>query len=62
MDNQSMPEDIIAITRWGMGNYYLEDRETGHTIRITPDIYWDIVAKVQQIMKTAELNGIETRG
>ena len=37
---ESMPEDIIAVTRWGGGNYYLEDRELGKTIRITPDVSW----------------------
>lgn len=56
---EDMPEDIIAVTRWGGGNYYLEDRELGKTIRITPDVFWAILEKVHEAMKVAQLNGVE---
>lgn len=56
-EHYDMPVDKFAIVHWGGGNYYLEDRELGKTVRITPDTYWKILLFVNEFMKNIELNG-----
>ena len=56
-DPVCMPEDVIVVSKWGDGNYFLEDRQIGVTLKITPALYWDIVGQVQNVFEVAELNG-----
>ena len=56
-DPVCMPEDVIAISKWGDGNYFLEDRQIGVTLKITPALYWELVEKAQEVFEVAELNG-----
>jgi len=50
------PEDDIVLSNWGAGNYYIEDKNNGKTIRISPDLYWKIIDTVQMLIATAEEN------
>ena len=50
------PEEEIVLTSWGAGNYFIEDRIINKTIRISPDLYWQIVDKVRVLIATVEEN------
>lgn len=53
---EDQPEDVIIISNWGCGNYYLEDKQTGEAIRISSDMYWEIIKRSQEIIKTVKEN------
>lgn len=50
------PEDVMVISQWGCGNYYLEDKQTGEAIRISSEMYWEIIKRAQEIIKTVKEN------
>lgn len=53
---EDQPEDVIIISNWGCGNYYLEDKQLGKAIRISSEMYWEIIKRAQEIIKTVEEN------
>lgn len=53
---EDQPEDVIIVSNWGCGNYYLEDKQTGKAIRISSEMYWEIIKRAQEIIKTVEEN------
>ena len=50
------PEEDIVLSNWGAGNYYIEDKTIGKTIRISPDLYWKIIDQVRILIAPAEEN------
>lgn len=50
------PENVIIISQWGCGNYYLEDTQTGEAIRISSEMYWEIIKRAQELIKTVKEN------
>lgn len=45
------PEDVIVISQWGDGNYFIEDKITGKCVRINSELYWDILKHAENIFK-----------
>ena len=59
MNEKDMPEQVIVISQWGGGNYYLEDLQRGKTIRITPDTFWKIIEQAHRMINDVELNEVD---
>lgn len=55
---QEMPQPIddITLSNWGSGNYFIEDKTINKTIRISPELYWQIIDRVRALIATVEEN------